>query len=250
MEYLDNRFYDSVIAEMQPFFDENGFKAQSDGSFLNEKKSAKIEYNEARQMYTLSIADVTDGNIGEYSEVSAWLFDDSQNAKDAGSVGVDFVGTLRENLGIKYKRPKITDIDLPSANKNGALTVSGFTKKVLDVYPQYKEAYKLHIAQYGNFLYLNFFSESLIPQIRTALTDNTKKTIKKLFELLEDGYVRGDRETVNAIVACVTAAIDGDVNLQTNALVMLDEDKHFKNSVVSFIPVFQRKKKLRNALLK
>lgn len=250
MDDLDNRFYDSVIAEMQPFFEEHGFTVQQDGSYRGESKAVIVEYSEPRQMYLLKLAEVTDGNVGEYSEASAWLFDDSQNAKDAGAVGIDFVGTLRDNLGIKVKRAKVTDVDLPSADKSGALTVSGFTKKVLDVFPQYKDAYKAHIAQYGNFLYLDFFADSLVPQIRAILTENSKKTVKKLFELLDGGYVRGDRETVNAIVACVAAAVDGSAELQAAAMAMLEGDKHFQSSVSAFIPVFARKKKLREALLK
>ena len=247
---MDNRFYDNVIAEMKPFFDEHGFKLQEDGSYLGESKSVKVEYDEERQMYSLKLADVTDGAAGDYSEASSWLFDDSQNAKDAAAVGIDFVATVREKLGIKIKRPVVTEVDLPSADKSGALTVSGFTKKVLDVFPQYKEPYKAHIAQYGNFLYLNFYSESLVPQIRAVLTENSKKTVKKLFELLEGGYVRGDRETVNAIVACVAAAVYDNTELQAAALDMLEGDKHFQSSVSTFIPVFARKKKLREALLK
>lgn len=247
---MDNRFYDNVIAEMKPFFDEHGFKTQEDGSFIGESKAVKVEYSEPRQMYLLKLAEVADGKAEEYSEVSAWLFDDTQNAKDAGSVGIDFIGTVRDSMGIKIKRAAVTEVELPSADKTGALTVSGFTKKVLDVFPQYKEPYKAHIAKYGNFLYLNFFAESLVPQIKAILTENSKKPLKKLFELLDGGYVRGDRETVNAIVVCVVAAVYGDEKLQANALAMLEEDRHFQSAVSAFIPVFASKKKLREALLK
>ena len=35
---MDNRYLDKVIAEMQPFFDENGFKS-ADGVYKNDKKA-------------------------------------------------------------------------------------------------------------------------------------------------------------------------------------------------------------------
>lgn len=247
---MDNRFYDNVIGEMKPFFDENGFVSRDDGSFRGETKAVRVEYDEPRQMYLLKLADVTDGNVGEYSEVSAWLFDDTQIAKDAESVGIDFTNTLRDSLGIKPHRAPVTAVDLPSADKSGSLTVSGFTKKVLDVFPQYKDAYKEHIAQYGNFLYLDFFADTLVPQIKNILNENSKKTVKKLFELLDLGYVQGDRETVNAVVAVVSAAVCENAELKAAALAMLENDKHFQQSVAAFIPVFERKKKIREALLK
>lgn len=250
MNILDNRYYDNLIKEMQPFFDEHGFKAIEDGGFSNGKRAAKIDYSEERQMYILSVAEVTDGAVGEYSELSSWLFDDSQNAADAASVGVDFTATLRENMGIKIKRKPITEVDLPTAQKSGALTVAGFTKKVLDVFPQYKDSYKEHIATYGNFLYVEFYSETLVPQIKAILGENAKKTVKKLYELLETGYVQGDKDTVNIVVASLAAAVQNDTALQKSAFEMLGTNLHFKQSLEAFIPVLKSKKKLYAALVK
>ena len=82
---MDNRYYEKVIEEMQPFLDEQGFKAQENGNFKNDKREIKIAYDEARQMYTLSAADIGEEGDGELKEIEAWLFDDSQNAKDAAA---------------------------------------------------------------------------------------------------------------------------------------------------------------------
>ncbi len=247
---MDNRYYSNVVEEIKPFFDEHGFKCNDEGAFINETRAVKIDYNEEKQMYILSVAEITDGTVGEYAELSSWLFDDTQNAKDAQSVGVDFTGTLRENMGIKIKRKPITEVDLPSAQKSGALTVAGFTKKVLDVFPQYKDTYKEHIATYGNFLYMDFYSVTLVPQIKAILGENAKKTVKKLNELLELGYVQGDRETVNIVVAALSAAVMDDAGLQEAAYGMLSGNIHFKQSVEAFIPVLKSKKKLSAALVK
>ena len=46
MKNLDNRYYNEVIAEMQPFFEEQGFKSSADGVFANERCAVKIEYDE------------------------------------------------------------------------------------------------------------------------------------------------------------------------------------------------------------
>ncbi len=248
---LDNRYYDRVIAEMQPFLDEQSFVPQKDGSFKNDRKSIKIEYDEPRQMYTLSAADIEEGVTGEYSEINAWLFDDSQNAKDAASVGVDFIGSLRKNMGIKIRRSASgNDIELPSVSKGGSITVTGFTKKMLDFFPVLKDEYKNHIAQNGNFLYLNFFGEFLVPQLKGVLKSGNKKQMKKLFDLLEDMYVKGDKDTVNTLVALICAAAYSDEEVLAAVRKMLEEDKHFLSSVENFLPVFSKSRKLLPVLVR
>lgn len=252
MTNLDNRYYDEVISEIQPFFDEQGFSADSEGVFRNEKLAVKIEYDEAAQMYRLKTAEVAEGKLGEFAENSAWLFDDTQNAKDAGSVGIDFTETLRERLGVKKQRSTsdAASVELPTAKKGSALNIAGFTKRVLDVYPQYKDDYKEHVAKYGNFLYMDFFADTFIPQIKQVLKENNKKQVKKLFELLEDGYLKGDRETVNIAVAAVAAAVCDDAELKAAADAMLEGDTHMRSSVQNLIPITAKKGKIRTALIK
>ena len=248
---MDNRYYENVIKEMKPFFDENGFKSNEDGSFTCESKSAKVEYDEARQMYVLALADVEEGKAGEYSEVTSWLFDDSQNEKDAESVGIDFVDTLRKNMGIKVKyKASSNAVDLPTASKGSSMDVSGFAKKVLDIFPAYKEEYKMHVGKYGNFLYMNFFANTLVPQIKLVLNEGSKKPMKKLYDMLETAYNTGDRETSNIVVACLAAAVCKDEELKAKVVEFLREDAHLKNSVMAFIPVLLNDKKLSEALIK
>lgn len=248
---MDNRYLENVIKEMQPFFDENGFKAV-DGVYKNDKKVAAVEYSDERQMYVLKTADIAEDGSFELSEASAWLFDDSQNAKDAEAVGIDFTSTLRDELGIKRTRSAAATnaIDLPTASKDGSYNITAFTKKVLDVFPALKDEYKAHVAVYGNFLYLNFFGEKLVPQIKAVLLENNKKSVKKLFDVLGNGYLQGDRDTVNTIVAVVAAACVNDEAVKANAIAALGDNKHFIDSVTQFIPVVSSNKKLSAALLK
>ncbi len=248
---MDNRYLENVIAEMQPFFDQNGFKAV-DGVFRNDKKAACVEYSDERQMYILKTADIAEDGSYQLEEVNAWLFDDSQNAKDAEAVGIDFTSTLKAELGIKHKRSvtAATSIDLPTASKDGSYNITAFTKKVLDFFPVLKDEYKAHVAVYGNFLYLNFFGEKLVPQIKSVLLENNKKSVKKLFDILQNGYLQGDHDTVNTIVAVVAAACVNDETVKSNAVAALGENKHFIDSLTQFIPVVSSNKKLSAALIK
>ncbi len=248
---MDNRYYENVIKEMQPFLDENGIKSIGNDIFANESKQFSVAYNENRQMYILSVADIDeDGAVLEFKEINAWLFDDSQNAKDAEAVGIDFVNTMRKELGIKIKRAVNNDIELPSASKTGAMTVTGFAKKMLDVFPNLKDEYKEHISVYGNFLYINFFGEHLVPLMNNLFVTGTKKQIKKLYDVFEVAYVKGDKDTVNIMIALLCAASYNDEKATAAVKEMLSVDAHFTASYINFIPVFQKNKKLFSALIK
>ena len=231
---------------MEPLLSEQGFKAGENGEFSNDTKKVLVAYDEEKQMYRFSIADID----GDYKEVSAWLFDDSQNAKDASSVGIDFAATLRKELGIIAKRVGNNNIELPSASKSGNMTVTGFAKKMLDVYPTMKEEYKEHIAVYGNFLYINFFGESLVPNLKNTFENGSKKQIKKLYDVFEDAYLKGDKDTVNILVAVLCAAAYKNENITAAIREMLEVDKHFLASFDNILPIFHKNKKLANALIK
>lgn len=246
---MDNRYYDNVIAEMKPFLDEHGFKAIDDG-FVNDNKKISVMYNDEKQTYSLLVATKDDeGNFSEMSAINTWLFDDSQNAKDAISVGIDFTVSLRKELGVKIARKNV-DVELPSATKDGAMTVTGFSKKMLDVFPVLKDDYKEHIATYGNFLYINFFGEKLVPQLKNLFSTGTKKQIKKLYDVFEDAYIKGDKDTVNIMIALLAAAGYNDESCKTAIEQMLADNSHFLQSYKSFAVKLPSSKKLFNALVK
>ena len=92
---MENKYFDSVLAEMQEVIKEANLTVE--GNILkNESKSVKIEYIDEKQLYTISIADINGDEVGEYKQLSAWLFDDTQTAKDAAAIGIDFTAALRK----------------------------------------------------------------------------------------------------------------------------------------------------------
>ena len=237
-----------VLKELNPLFEEVGFK-QVNGVYRSDKKAVRIDYSEERQSYILSLADIDENTEEpEFKEISSWLFDDTQTETDAEAVGIDFADTLRKKLGIKRNSANgAAYIELPTAEKGSSLKIAGFAKKILDVYPQYKDDYKAHIAKYGNFLYLNFFGATIVPQIKATLKENNKKSRKKLLDLLENAYVNGDKDTVNAAVAVLAAAAYKDEETKNAIDDMLSQNAHYKTSFNNFLPVFAAKKKLKAA---
>ncbi len=205
---MENIFYDVVIEEMQEFFSKNGFN-ETDGKFVNEKISVSIKYDEARKVYTLLKADLNqEGKADDETEISAYLFDESHNKKDAQCVAIDFVDTLKKHLGIKSQRTNSANsVDLPTAAKGDAVTINTLTTKLLSVYPNLKETYKTETAEKGKFLYLDFYMTYFVPEIKKTLESSNKKSIKKLVDLLVNLFVTGDNATSTTVVALLTAAI-------------------------------------------
>ncbi len=248
---MENHYFEFVVEEMQSFLDEQGFKALEEGVYANPTKQIKIEYSEEKQVYRLLAADVTEAGAGEYTELTAYLFDDTQNKRDAASVGIDFVDTLRKNMGVKAaRRGNSGEIDLPTNQKVGTVTVGGMTAKLLAVYPEYKDIYKESVAFNGKFLHLEFYRENFIPRINRALFENNKKQLKKLFDVLADCYISGDKETGTLIVATITAACDGDAALLENAKEAMGEGSYLAPLVTNFVSELKKNKKLREALIK
>ena len=66
--------YDVIIKEMQPLLDGQKFVAVED-YFKNEKTAVKVSYDEDRQLFILSAAQVTDNEVGEFSAIGQWLFE-------------------------------------------------------------------------------------------------------------------------------------------------------------------------------
>ena len=245
---MDNRYYSTVITEMEPFFEENGFKADGE-TFKSETLALKIEYDETKQIYKLMLAEIAEGKIGEFEVASTYLFDDSQTQRDAESVGIDFVDTLKKKLGIKAKRRAAgLEIDLPTASKGSAVNVTALTSKLLAVYPALKDTYKAEVEAKGKYLYLDFMTTYCVPEIRATLEAGSKKTTKKLIDMMIEMFVQGDNATSTAVVAILAAAIGKNEERFIAATEHMDECTNLVTSINNIIPLLGTNKKFTKAL--
>lgn len=245
---MENKFYDVIIAEMQSFFDENGFKAEK-GIFLSETKAIKIEYDEAKKLYYLFVADISDGNVGEFSVASSYLFDESHTKNDAVCVGIDFTDSARKALGVKTVRKTRGETELPStSNSSGAVTVAVLTAKLLATYPELKETYKEETALKGKFLYLDFYTTYFVPAIRKTLDSKAKKNVKKLIDLFCEVFVSGDKAVSTLCVAVLAAAIGKDADRFKTATERMEDCPHLITAVNNEIAVLARDKKFQKAM--
>ncbi len=249
---MNKNCYDAVIEEMKPLLDGQKFVLE-DGVYKNETKAVKVCFDEEAKQFALWVSDVENGNDGQYTLLTSWLFEDDQTERDAAAVGVDFADTLRANLGLKKTATKTAgQIALPTTEKGDAVTVSTLIQKLLAVFPEFKEDYKESVAKYGKFLSVDFFTTKFAPAIKEMLSDTkgNKKAIKKLFDMLEDIYIEGDGEAVDMVVALISAAIYGNEEYIKIFKEQKAENAHMISSVEALLSLIKNNKKLRAALIK
>lgn len=247
VSFLENRHYGVIIEEMKPFLDENGFKEQ-DGAFISETKACKITYDETKQVYNLLAASVSEGSVGEYVTVTSYLFDENQTEKDAVSVAIDFTEELRALTGLKKKRIGGGETQLPSANASDVITVNTLVAKLLAIYPALKDVYKDETAKYGKFLYLDFCTTFVVPEVRRDLDENSKKAVKKLMDMFAELFVTGDKDTSTLVVVLLAAAIGKSEARFTAAADRLEDCPHLVTAVNNEIALLAKNKKFAKAM--
>lgn len=210
---MEQKIIDAVLAEIRPTLTANGFE-EKNGIFAGEKKAFKVEYNEEKQIFCLLAADVIAGEQGEFAVASSYLFDSTQRESDAVSVGIDFNDTLTTILGVNTRVVRRGgEVALPSKSAGDTADIGELANRILAIFPAYKDLYKERVAADGEFLYIDFFMETATKEIATLLDENNKKKLKKIYDTLNDLYVRGDRSVGNAIIVVILGgALKGDAD--------------------------------------
>lgn len=242
---MNSQVQERILEQLNGIIETAGFVANEDKTeYKNEKIAFKIAHDEEKKMLLLDVAEVNEnGEVGEYSNASSWLFENTEELRDADSAGMDFFDTLKGRMGMRSTRVNRNgEIAIPSKEKQGnSYNVEAFCAKLLAIYPNLKDDYKNHVAEYGSFLYLDFFKTFIVPQIENLLDENNKKSIKKVFPVLDDLYVNGDRTVQNVIVGVVLCGAVKDNQTRYNVVMEALEEYQFLK--VAFFNIMNRYKK-------
>lgn len=246
---MENHFFDIVMEQLSELVSEQGFAKRDDGSYANENKCFKVEFDEEAGLYNLLLADAADEP--EYATVSSWSFSDDKGEKEAKTIGLDFLDTLRTKLGVKPNYAKnIANVPLPKKSGNKTNDINALAQQMLAVFPKYKDTYREHMAEHGEFLYLNFFSQTVVHDVRQALDDKNKKQLKKIFDVLCDAYVEADRAAQNAVaVTIITGAIAGDKTRYETALTYMEDCAYLKTAIIQLNKAYMAKNKKLKAMI-
>ena len=244
---------EKILEQLNGIIETAGFKANEDNTqYQNEKVAFKISHNEDKKLLLLDIAEVNEmGEVGDFYNASSWLFEDPEELRDAESAGMDFFDTLKSKLGMKGARiNRNGEIAMPSKEKQGnSFNVEALCAKILAVYPQLKDEYKEHIAQYGSLLYVDFFKANLVPIIEELVDENNKKSFKKVFPVLDELYVNGDRTVQNVIAGVILCGAVKDNQKRYDIVAeALEEYKYLKIAFVNIMVRYKKDRKLRAML--
>lgn len=206
-----NKDLSQIIDLMIGFIAEHGFCAVEgdEAHFKNETKDFAIEFNTAKSVFNLKIADIKDGETGEYAVASSWLFEDNHRADDIKTIAKDFEEVLFNNMGLIRKKVNgVEEVQMPEKAVAGTTpNIMGFTQKFLAFFPQYKDAYKQNVADYGEFLYVEFYKTAGVEKLKELKNDTSKnkKQLTKYLNLLGDMFEEAD-STVGAVITSVIIA--------------------------------------------
>lgn len=247
---MNSQVQEKILEQLSGIIETASFKANEDKTqYQNEKIAFKISHDEEKKLLLLDIAEVGEnGEVGEFSNASSWLFENPEEIRDAESAGMDFLDTLKGKIGMKGTRiNRNGEIALPSKEKSGnSFNVETFCAKMLAIYPPLKEEYKNHIAEYGSFLYVDFCKTHMVPLMEQVLDENNKKTVKKVFSVLDEVYVGGDRNVQNVIVGVVLCgAVKDNTERYNTAMEALADYQFLKPAFFNIMNRYKQDKNFR-----
>ncbi len=256
---MNIQYLNEVSNAMHEFMNSHEFssKEQETGVFKGQSKVYKVEYTEAKKVFSISVAAIDEeGEVGEYKSLSTWYFDEeSHGANDTKCIAEDFVRAVAKDNGIKIVSAEngIKEVELPKKAEAGAEPgIEAFTQKFLAMFPQYKEAYKAEVAKYGDFLYVNFFKNYGVGKMKELMADENKnkKQLQKYWKMLGEMHYEGESSVGDLVCAVIIApSFGGDVAaFNTAAANYLEDFPFLKTSAAAAVKNFKNDKKLRNAL--
>ncbi len=198
-----NNAQDIILEVLSPVIEAQKFTRQGDECvFVNAKYAFRITYDGKKNVYMLDMAKLVEGGEAEFYNVSAYLFDDASDERDARSVGGDFLDCINNELGIQRSASlRKKDVVLPSKSTGeGTPGMEAFANRFLTVFPEYKDKYKSDVARYNGFMFDNFFSTVAPEVINRTIETNNKKHFTKLVDMLDNYYVEADNEVQSTIM--------------------------------------------------
>ncbi len=236
-----------LLELLSPIFKELNFAESEDGIMLRDGFAIKIDYDQDASLINLKGAKVEEGEQLEFVTLSQYLFDGSHSSRDLKAVALDFEDTLRSELGEK-KTVERKRVALPTRAAAGETpTIEAFTKGFLDIFPQYRDAYRDMLSEQGSFLYVTFYKTYGVEKmLELANGKGTDKQLGKYLTFLGKYYAEGDRYVVAVITSVIFAgAFYNNRNLFDEAIMpRLKDIKYLNTAAVNAIDFAAKNKKL------
>lgn len=174
--------------------------------YKSEKGLFRFKYEKESNILLLECAYEDKGESTEYETISKSLFTLADaDERDCRSAANEFAYEL-EPLFKTNKKKDLDKIKMPKAvsrskAKNGVISydVDSLANRFGTLYPEYKDAIKQNISDYGEFLPETFFEEVGTQKVLDVIKNGTEQERKKLFKMLGDVYEDGTNEVQDVI---------------------------------------------------
>ena len=256
---MDIQYIKEVSGFMADFMSEHGYSpADSEiGTFKGDLKLYKIDYDDSKKSFTISVSPVdSEGNAANFTVISSWFFDETDHgAGDTRCIADDFTESVASDSGIKIVKSAsgASEVAMPSKAAEGTSPgMEAFAQKFLALFPQYKDDYKNSVAQYGDFLYVDFFKRYGVKKMLELMSDEAKnkKQLIKYWDMLGDMHYNGESIVGDVICAVIIAgSFKGDSDaFKATADKYLEDYPFLKTSGAAAVRNYKSSKKLREAL--
>ncbi|MBQ7740814.1 MAG: hypothetical protein IJT65_06250 [Eubacterium sp.] len=205
--------------------EELGFKKTAEEEsavvYTSDKGSYRLNYDSESSILAFECS-YDEG--GEYNTISRSLLDtESIDDREVKSLSNDVVEDV-EKLFKTNKKVNIEKVKMPKGvsrgkAKSGILSydVDSLANRFGVLYPEYKEAIKENIAEYGEFLPETFFKEVGNEKILGVIKNGSEAEWKKLFKALNEVFEDGTNEVQDIIGVTILGEMKGDPDMMAVA---------------------------------
>ena len=205
--------------------EELGFKKTAEEEsavvYTSDKGSYRLNYDSESSILAFECS-YDEG--GEYNTISRSLLDtESIDDREVKSLSNDVVEDV-EKLFKTNKKVNIEKVKMPKGvsrgkAKSGILSydVDSLANRFGVLYPEYKEAIKENIAEYGEFLPETFFKEVGNEKILGVIKNGSEAERKKLFKALNEVFEDGTNEVQDIIGVTILGEMKGDPDMMAVA---------------------------------
>lgn len=200
---------------------ELGFKrsSQTDNSitFTGDKGIYRITHDGSSDILTFECAYEDKGEDTDFNTISRSLFElDTVEHRDAKSASNEAKDELERLFKVR-KKVDLEKVKIPKAvsrtkAKNGIISydTDSLANRFSVLYPEFKEAIRLNIATYGEFLPEEFFINYGTPKCMDVIKNGSAAEQKKLFKMLGEVFEDGTNEVQDIIGVTILGEMKND----------------------------------------
>lgn len=198
--------------------------ADSTFAYKSDKGLFRVSHDGETNILSLECAYEDNGEETNFETISKTLFElDVVNEKDCRSCANEISDELT-SLFASRKKMDLEKIKMPKAvsrskAKNGVISydTDSLANRFGALYPEYKDAVKQNISDYGEFLPETFFKEIGTPKIIDVIKNGTEAEQKKLFKMLSEIYEDGTNEVQDVIGVTILGEMKNDPKMMAVA---------------------------------